>query len=100
MRKINFNIDLVESKDRSSGEVSQRSIFADEIEYWYQKTFSFTAACTSSNNKIPLRIQYIDCLGSVLEKTNNIVILTGWKEFKENKEIIFEKNVFDFRYIY
>ncbi len=32
MKKINFNIDLVESKDRSSGEVSKVSIFADEID--------------------------------------------------------------------
>ena len=32
MRKINFNIDLVESKDRSSGALSEVSVFADEID--------------------------------------------------------------------
>ena len=32
MKKINFNIDLVESKDKSSGEVSEVSVFADEID--------------------------------------------------------------------
>lgn len=47
-----------------------------------------------------LEIQYIDSLELILEKTDNLVILTGWKEFKENKEIISEKNVFDFRYMY
>jgi DNA-directed RNA polymerase specialized sigma subunit len=32
MRKINFNIDLVESKDKSSGSLSEVSVFADEID--------------------------------------------------------------------
>ena len=32
MRKINFNIDLVESKDKSSGAFSKAFLFADEID--------------------------------------------------------------------
>jgi len=32
MRKINFNIDLVESKDKSSGTQSKVSLFADEFD--------------------------------------------------------------------
>ncbi len=47
-----------------------------------------------------LEIQYVNSLESILEKTDNVVILTGWKEFKDNKDIISKKNVFDFRYIY
>ena len=47
-----------------------------------------------------LKIQYVDKMDSVLDNTENIVILTGWKEFKNNKEKISKKNVFDFRYIY
>ena len=47
-----------------------------------------------------LKIEYIDSLSSIIEKTGNLVILTGWKEFKNNKDIISKKNVFDFRYIY
>ncbi len=47
-----------------------------------------------------LDIQYVDKLESVLEQTDNIVILTAWDEFKKKKHLIEEKNVFDFRYIY
>ena len=32
MKKINFNIDLVESKEESSDEFSEASVFADEID--------------------------------------------------------------------
>ncbi len=32
MRKINFNIDRVESKEESSGALSKASVFADEID--------------------------------------------------------------------
>lgn len=47
-----------------------------------------------------LNIQYENKLESVLNKTDNIVILTGWQEFKDKKQLIEKKNVFDFRYIY
>lgn len=47
-----------------------------------------------------LKLKYVDSLESILSLTNNLVILTAWKEFKEKKEIINQKNVFDFRYIY
>ncbi len=47
-----------------------------------------------------LNIQYENKLELVLNKTDNIVILTAWQEFKKNKELISKKNVFDFRYIY
>jgi len=47
-----------------------------------------------------ISINYFDNLDALLENVNNVVILTGWKEFKENKEKITRKRVFDFRYIY
>lgn len=47
-----------------------------------------------------LSIKYRDSLDALLNNTDNVVILTGWKEFKENKEKITRKKVFDFRYIY
>ena len=52
------------------------------------------------NSYPELNIQYVDKMDTVLDKAENIVILTGWKEFKENKENISKKNVFDYRYIY
>jgi len=55
----------------------------------------------SFKNTYPeLNIQYESDLKSVLEKTNNVVILTGWNEFKQQQHQIEKKNVFDFRYMY
>jgi UDPglucose 6-dehydrogenase len=45
-------------------------------------------------------LNFCDTLDSLLNQVENVVILTGWKEFKENKEKITKKQVFDFRYIY
>lgn len=45
-------------------------------------------------------IQYTDNLDILLSRVEHVIILTGWKEFRDKKEIISRKNVFDFRYIY
>ncbi len=47
-----------------------------------------------------LDITFYDELETMVEKNEHLVILTGWKEFKERKVLINKKNVFDFRYIY
>ena len=47
-----------------------------------------------------VNIKYIDTLEELLEQTEYVAILTGWKEFKEKKELINKKTVFDYRYIY
>lgn len=47
-----------------------------------------------------LDITYCNTLEELLGYTENVLILTGWKEFKEKKEMILTKNLFDFRYIY
>lgn len=58
-------------------------------------------ANTSFKDSYPkIGVRYFESLDSVLKATDNIVILTGWNEFKENKEKISKKNVFDFRYIF
>ncbi len=47
-----------------------------------------------------LQLNYCSNLDEIVEKSDNLVILTGWKEFKENKGLISTKKVFDYRYIY
>ena len=55
----------------------------------------------SFKNAYPeLNIQYENTLSALLKKTNNVVLLTGWDEFKKQKQEIEKKKVFDFRYIY
>ncbi len=45
-----------------------------------------------------LAITYIDSLDQLFEKVDSMVLLTGWDEFKEKKEQLQKKKVFDFRY--
>jgi UDPglucose 6-dehydrogenase len=47
-----------------------------------------------------LPISYAYELNSLLESADDVIILTGWDEFKEQKEAIMQKNVYDYRYIY
>ncbi len=47
-----------------------------------------------------LEIGFADSLEDLMEKVDYSVILTGWPEFKEKKELVQAKPVFDFRYIY
>jgi UDPglucose 6-dehydrogenase len=76
------------------------------IEHLFNKGYrSIFAYDPISNNEFKkyypdLNLQYCDTLDEILAKTQNVVILTAWDEFKENKEKINKKNVFDYRYIY
>lgn len=47
-----------------------------------------------------LKINYCNSLDEILANTDNVIILTAWKEFVENRKKIQAKNVFDYRYIY
>jgi UDPglucose 6-dehydrogenase len=47
-----------------------------------------------------LPIDYTDDLESLVEQVDKIAILTAWREFKEQKSLIQQKQVFDFRYMY
>ena len=68
----------------------------------YKKILAYDPLANESfKNAYPeLHIQYEDTLASLLEKTNTVVLLTGWDEFKKEKHQIEKKKVFDFRYIY
>jgi UDPglucose 6-dehydrogenase len=47
-----------------------------------------------------ININYANSLEELLGQVEHVIILTAWKEFHDNKELITKKNVFDFRYIY
>jgi len=47
-----------------------------------------------------LPLNYCNSLDEIVDKSDNLVILTGWKEFAKSKDKINSKNVFDYRYIY
>lgn len=45
-----------------------------------------------------LKIDYIDDLEKIVELSDHLVLLTGWKVFKDQKSLLEKKNVFDYRY--
>jgi UDPglucose 6-dehydrogenase len=45
-----------------------------------------------------LDITYLNSLEEISSKSDHLVLLTGWKEFIDRKEILNSKNIFDFRY--
>ncbi|SHS25556.1 UDP-glucose 6-dehydrogenase [Mycobacteroides abscessus subsp. abscessus] len=47
-----------------------------------------------------LPIEYSPTLEMLLSKVKHVVILTAWDEFIQNEDVIKEKNVFDYRYLY
>jgi UDPglucose 6-dehydrogenase len=47
-----------------------------------------------------IKLEYHPSLDALLGQVDHVVILTGWKEFRENKSKISQKHVYDFRYIY
>ena len=76
------------------------------IEKLLAKGFTNISAYDPISNEVfrkeypEIAIKYFDNLDSLIEHNNNVVILTGWKEFKENEQKIKQRKVYDFRYIY
>ncbi len=76
------------------------------IEKLLRKGFTNISAYDPISNEVfrkeypEMAIKYFDDLDSLIKHNNNVVILTGWKEFKENEQKIKKRNVYDFRYIY
>lgn len=78
----------------------------DVIERLIEKGFQNIIAYDPLANKAfqesfpQLNISYADSLEQLLASTENVVILTGWKEFKDQRAAISKKRVFDYRYLY
>ncbi|MCK0131211.1 nucleotide sugar dehydrogenase [Flavobacteriaceae bacterium F08102] len=47
-----------------------------------------------------LPVSYKETVADLVANADFLIVLTGWKEFKEQQELIQQKNVFDFRYIF
>jgi len=47
-----------------------------------------------------LPITYIDSLEELVEQADELVLLTSWAEFKQNKQLLTSKRLFDFRYVF
>ncbi|TXK49258.1 UDP-glucose/GDP-mannose dehydrogenase family protein [Pontibacter qinzhouensis] len=47
-----------------------------------------------------LPISYVDSLETLVEQSDELVLLTNWSEFKENEELLKTKRLFDFRYVF
>ena len=79
-----------------------KDVIQNLIDKGYTNLFAYDPISNDSfQREYPeVSIEYIDSLDELIEKCENLVVLTGWKEFKENREKISSRKVFDFRYIY
>ena len=70
------------------------------IQKGYNKIFAYDPISNEEfkTNYPQLDITYLNNLDEITEQSDYLVLLTGWKEFKDRKELLSKKNVFDFRY--
>jgi UDPglucose 6-dehydrogenase len=52
------------------------------------------------DQQFKLPITYADSLESLVNEADELVLLTSWPEFKQNKQLITSKRLFDFRYAF
>ena len=50
------------------------------------------------NKMYKFPISYVDSLEKLVDQADELVLLTAWPEFKQNKELLKSKRLFDFRY--
>ena len=73
-----------------------RKILLDE---GYKKIIAYDPlAIENFKKEYNLPIEYARNISNIINKAEHLVILTAWKEFKNNRNLQ-NKNVLDFRYI-
>ncbi len=77
-----------------------KDIIEQLLEKGYSKIFAYDPISNEEfkSHYPDLAITYINTLDELFEKVDSMVLLTGWDEFKDNKEQLQKKKVFDFRY--
>lgn len=70
------------------------------IENGYKKIVAYDPLANELfDKKYHLSIEYADSMESAIKDVENVIILTGWKEFIEKKDLLKNKTVFDMRYV-
>lgn len=79
-----------------------KEIISMLIEKKYPSIYAYDPVSNNEFKKYypKLKIDYCNTLEEIVQKADNLIVLTGWKEFLEKRDLIFKKRVFDFRYIY
>jgi len=78
----------------------------DIIQLLFEKQYKSIFAYDPISNKEfkkyypELPLNYCNSLEDIVQKADNLIVLTGWKEFIDNKNLLMEKRVFDYRYIF
>ena len=78
-----------------------RDVIYNLIRNGYSKIIAYDPIAISEFSKAytELNVSYAESLAEVVSKSDVLVITTAWKEFIDNKELIYSKKVFDFRYL-
>ena len=91
---LSFKPDSDDVRDSPSGAIITRL-----LERGFQKIIVFDPiAMTRFRTLYALDIAYADSLQDIVTRADCLVLLTAWKEFKENKELLLAKPLLDFRY--
>lgn len=77
-----------------------KEIIEQLLEKGYSNIYAYDPISNEEfkTNYPDLPITYMDTLDQLYEKAECMVLLTGWDEFKEKKDLLQQKKVFDFRY--
>ncbi|MEB2777654.1 nucleotide sugar dehydrogenase [Algoriphagus sp. D3-2-R+10] len=77
-----------------------KEIIKQLLEKGYSNIFAYDPISNEEfkNHYPDLPITYLATLDQLYDKVDCMVLLTGWNEFKEKKEQLQKKKVFDFRY--
>lgn len=78
-----------------------KAIIKHFLDRGYGNIIAYDPMATSEfKETYQLSIEYAASLKSLLSQVNYVVVITAWDEFIKNEELIQEKIVFDYRYIF
>ncbi len=70
------------------------------LERGYKNLTAYDPMANELFDKIyKLPIKYVDNLKDAVNQSSDIILITGWKEFIDNKNLYADKNIYDLRYV-
>jgi UDPglucose 6-dehydrogenase len=66
----------------------------------YKRIVAYDPEAMDNFRKFNLKITYANCLPELISKSDCLLLLTAWDEFKREKEVILKKKLFDLRYVF
>lgn len=81
-------------------ESPSKDIIERLIKKGYKKILVYDPEAMENFRKFNLRVEYANTLSEAISKSDCLLLLTAWDEFKRNKGKILKKKTFDLRYMF